>query len=84
MYFGPCNAGRFWKNDGVGQPAQIGPILTFNKILLNNIKIQRGGGIFCEKNCHLMLLGPHVAGHFGQLHGCRLAKYGPINFFLSF
>ena len=31
-----------------------------------------------------MLLGPHVAGRFGQMHSCSLAKYGPIKFFDHF
>ena len=60
--FGPENA-PFLTNGVVAQSDQIGPILTFKNIFLNKIKIQRG--IFYEKNCHLMLLGPHVAGRFG-------------------
>lgn len=41
--------GPIWTSGGVGQSAQTGPILTFE-----NFKKKFKGGIFYEKNCHLV------------------------------
>ena len=36
------------------------------------------------KKIGIYVLGPHVAGRLGQMHGCRLAKYRQIKIFDSF
>ena len=46
--FWALQCGPFWTNGGVGQSAQIGPILTFYNIFLYKIKIQ-GGYILWKK-----------------------------------
>ena len=45
-------------------------------------KSELKGGIFYEN--YLVYLGPHVAGHFGQIHSCRPTKYGLIKCFDHF
>ena len=40
--FGALQCGPFWTKGGVGQSAQIGPILIFYNIFRYKIKIQRG------------------------------------------
>ena len=77
----PCNSclfGQlFWPNNGVCQLAQNGPIAKFKK------------GQFQEKNCQLLYLGLHTAGHFvlngGSANRLQSAPIGPIlNFFEQF
>ena len=60
--FGALQCGPSQTNRGVAQLAQIGPILTLATFSYTKPKFK--GGIFYEKNCHPMLLGPHVAGCF--------------------
>ena len=82
MYLGPYNAGRFRQMGVSANRPKLDQFWCLRTFSYTKSKFK--GGIFYEKNCHLILLGPHVAGRFGQTHGCRPAKYGPINFFWSF
>ena len=52
--FRALQCGPFWTNGGVGQLAQIGPILTSKNIFLYKIKIQRGYLLYKKLPSHVI------------------------------
>ena len=63
--FGDPYCGPFWKNEGVCQSAQNGPNRKFPKPFSTKSKLK--GDPFFEKNCQLMYLWLHNAGHFVKM-----------------
>ena len=65
MYLRPHFAGRFQKWGGLPIGPEWADLKNF--ATFSHTKSELKGGLFYEKNCQLMYLGPYNAGRFGQM-----------------